>query len=124
MALTLKNASGAQLSIEAAETGVEVQSFEVTYKPEFKVPFTDYLGETTGFGVPTKMSLDIKIDANVKGNTGLMAATHITALTLGNDVTTFQTTPGGIYMDEVTEKQAPRAWRSISMSLSSQPGCA
>jgi hypothetical protein len=124
MGATLKNLTGAQLNIETAETGVEVQSFEVTYKPEYKVPFTDRNGQTTGFGVPDKMSLEISIEANVKGSTGLMAATNVTALTLGNDVNTFQATPGGIYMDEVTEKQKPREWRAISMKLSSNPECA
>jgi hypothetical protein len=124
MGATLKNTSLSQLNIELAETGVEVQSFEVTYKPEYKVPFTSYLGQTTGFGVTDKMSLDISIEANVKGTTGLMAATTSTALTLANDVNTFQATPGGIYMDEVTEKQKPREWRSISMKLSSNPECA
>jgi len=124
MGATLKNVSGAQLNIEAAETGVEVQSFEVTYKPEYKVPFTDRNGQTTGFGVTDKMSLEISIEANVKGSTGLMAATNVTALTLGNDVNTFQATPGGIYMDEVTERQKPREWRAISMKLSSNPECA
>ncbi len=124
MGETLKNVSGSQQNIEAAETGIEVQSFEVTYKPEYKNPFMSRLGQTTGFGVPDKLSLEISIEGNVKAGTGLMAATHTTALTLGNDVNTFQASPGGIYMDEVTEKQAPRAWRSISMKLSSHPECA
>ena len=124
MGQTLKNVSGAQLNIEANETGVEAQSIEVTYKPEYKVPFMSYLGQTTGFGVPDKMSLDISIEANVKGSTGLMAATHTTAITLANDVNTFQASPGGIYMDEVTEKQKPREWRAGSWKLSSHPECA
>ena len=124
MGATLKNLANSQLNIENAETGVEVQSFEVTYKPEYKVPFTNYQGQTTGFGVTDKMSLDISIEANVKGTTGLMAATTTTALVLANDTTTFQATPGGIYMDEVTEKQKPREWRSISMKLSANPECA
>lgn len=124
MGATLKNLANSQLNIENAETGVEIQSFEVTYKPEYKVPFTNYQGQTTGFGVTDKMSIEISIDANVKGTTGLMAATTTTALVLANDTTTFQATPGGIYMDEVTEKQKPREWRSISMKLSANPECA
>ena len=124
MGATLKNLANSQLNIENAETGVEVQSFEVTYKPEYKVPFTNYQGQTTGFGVTDKMSIEISIDANVKGTTGLMAATTTTALVLANDTTTFQASPGGIYMDEVTEKQKPREWRSISMKLSANPECA
>lgn len=124
MGATLKNLANSQLNIENAETGVEIQSFEVTYKPEYKVPFTNYQGQTTGFGVTDKMSIEISIEANVKGTTGLMAATTTTALVLANDTTTFQATPGGIYMDEVTEKQKPREWRSISMKLSANPECA
>lgn len=124
MGATLKNTSLSQLNIENAEIGVEVQSFEVTYKPEYKVPFMSRLGQTTGFGVTDKMSLEISIEANTKGTTGLMAATTTTALVLANDTTTFQASPGGIYMDEVTEKQKPREWRSISMKLSSNPECA
>ena len=124
MGATLKNLANSQLNIEKAETGVEVQSFEVTYKPEYKVPFTNYQGQTTGFGVTDKMSIEISIDANVKGTTGLMAATTTTALVLANDTNTFQATPGGIYMDEVTETQKPREWRAISMKLSANPECA
>ena len=124
MGATLKNLANSQLNIENPETGVEVQSFEVTYKPEYKVFFTNYQGQNTGFGVADKMGLEISIEANTKGTTGLMAATTTTALVLANDTTTFQATPGGIYMDEVTEKQKPREWRSISMKLSANPECA
>lgn len=121
MAQTLKNAASAQASIEVAETGVEVLGFSVRYFPEYKLRFKSRLNQTTGFAVPDKLSTEVKITASVKGSTGLMAATHVTAITPGNDVNTFQATPGGLYMDEVTEDQTYDGWRSIDMSLSSDP---
>jgi hypothetical protein len=124
MAVTLKNLSGAQYGVEAAETGVEVMSFEVRYYPEFKELFPSRLNQTTGFAVPDKLSVEVTIEANKLGTTGLMVATHVTAITPGNDINAYQATPGGLYMDEVTESQVHDGWRKISMKLTSHPECA
>lgn len=124
MASTLKNLTGSQYGVEAAETGIEVLGFSVRYFPEYKKKFPSRLNQTTGFAVPDKLSLEIKLNGKVKGATGIMAATHVTALALANDVNTFQATPGGIYMDEVTEDQTFDDYRGIDMSLSSDPECA
>ena len=67
MATTIVNNAGSQHGIESAETGVEIQSYEITYKPEFKTPFKNRLGETSGFAVPTLASGEISIDATYIG---------------------------------------------------------
>lgn len=121
MSTTLKNLTNAQYGVENAETGCEVESFEARYFPEYKEKFPSRLNQTIGFAVPDKLSVEVKISAKVKGSTGLMAATHTAAITPGNDFNTFQSSPGGLFMDEVTEKQSYNGWRSIEMALSSDP---
>lgn len=125
MATTIVNNAGSQHGIELAETGVEIQSYEITYKPEFKTAFKNRLGETSGFAVPTLASGEISIDATyIGGSTGLMAATFLTATTIANDKATFGGITGGVYMDEVSEKQSPEGFRSLSFKFSINPSCA
>jgi hypothetical protein len=124
MAVTLKNLSGAQYGVESAETGVEIQSFEVRYCPEFKELFPNRQNQTTGFATTDKLSIEVSLEANVKGSTGIMAIVHTTAATVANDTNTFQVTPGGLYMDEVTESQSYNGWRKVSMKLTANPECA
>jgi len=125
MATTIVNNAGSQHGIELAETGVEIQGYEVTYKPEFKTAFKNRLGETSGFAVPTLASTDISIEATfIGGATGLMAATFITATTIANDKASFGGATGGVYLNEVSEKQSPEGFRTVSFKFTANPSCA
>lgn len=124
MALTLVNLSGYQRGVEAEETGINVESFSCRYFPEVKDKLKGITGETKGFAVSTVPSRDVKIRGEVKGSTGLMAATFVTAITPGNDVAVFASATGGLYLDEVTEGQNRDGWRDADFSLSSDPLCA
>jgi hypothetical protein len=125
MANTLINASGYQLSIESEETGINCNSFKVRYYPEINAKLQGITGETIGRGRSAKFSRDASLSGEVKGNTGIMAMTLATAVTLANDTATFGDGSGGFYLEDVTETQTRgENWRSVDASLTSNPLCA
>lgn len=126
MGLSLVGLTNAQRGCELAETGINLQSFECKYFPEFKAKLQNFQGQTRGFAVPDKFSRDVKVQGEVDGTTGLMAAVLTTALVFANDVSAWVATAsgsnaGGFYMDEATESQSRDGWRSVNMSFSSDP---
>lgn len=124
MALVIMPSSltGLQRGVELNETGVNVTSFSCRYFPEINERLPDNLGETRGRARSTKFSRDVKVEAEVTGATGLMAATLIAAVTFANDVATFGDGTGMFLLDEVSESQGRAEWRKIDMSASSNPG--
>jgi len=122
MALSYNGLAGPTRGIEADETGVVIQSFSVRYY----LAVNDFLenkdGERVKRAFSAKFSRDVSLEAVVSGVTGVMAIVPTAAATLANDVATFGDGSGGLYLMEVTETQSKGDWRSISMSLQSEPG--
>lgn len=113
MAITLINLSGYQFGIEAEETALNVKSFDVAYKPEFKEWLRGKTNEKIGFALaPTEA--EITLEAEIKGS---LTQTFATAATLANDTSDFGAA-GAIYLDEATVKQARDGWRSLSAKYS------
>ncbi len=126
MGLTLVGLTNAQKGIELAETGVNMESFEIRYFPQFKSKLNNFQGQVRGFAIPDKFTREARIAAEVDGTTGLMAAVCNVALVFANDVSawvavTAGSNAGGFYMDEATESQTRDGWRSVSMTFSSDP---
>ena len=116
MAATLVNLTGYQVGIQADETGINIESFEVTYKPEAKEYQKDRLGQKIGFSVlPTEA--EISVEGQVNSALGLMAATFTTAVTLANVTNAFGPTTGGIYLDSVSLKQSREPGKMLSASF-------
>jgi hypothetical protein len=115
------SASNYQYGVELDETGINVDTFSCRYFPEFddKLPNKD--GQTIIRARPAESSREISVSGEVNGATGLLALTLIVAATVANDVATFGTPTGDIWLDEVTESQERNGFRSIDMSLSSDP---
>lgn len=120
MGLTLKNLTGYQRGIETAETGINVESFDVRYFPQWKEFLKDRPGLIIGFAVPSVLSREITVTGEINGSTGLMAATHTASVSLANDTADFDAS-GTIYMDEASVSQGRAAWRALAMRLSSNP---
>lgn len=120
--LTILGTGSSQRGVELAETGISVISFRVRYFPQIREPLPDNLGEVRGWAVSSVASREITINGEVTGSTGVMAYTFLAAVTPANDVTTFGSPTGGIYMTEATEEQNRGAWRSVTVNLRSDPG--
>lgn len=127
MANTLVSLSGFQRGLEAAETGVNVESFSCRYFFQFKDKVNDYLGAVRGFAIPDKFDREVRMSGEVTGSTGIMATNGNTAIVFGNDVSTLVgvasgSNAGGFYLDEFTETQTRDGFRSFEGTWSSNPG--
>ena len=112
-AITLVNASGYQWGVETTETGVNVESFEATYRPEQKEYLRNITGTKVGFAVDD-VEGEFSIEGEVSGSSGLMAAGFAAAVTVGNDTADFGLSTGGVYLEEVTLSQGRQAWKRFS----------
>lgn len=121
MATTLVNLTGFQRGVEADETGINIARISTRYFPEYKDKIPNKSGQTRGFAVPDKLSREVSITGEVTGATGLMAATHVAAVTVANDTTEFGALDGTLYMDEATVTQERDGWRSLDIKLSADP---
>jgi len=130
MANTLVSLSGFQRGIEAAETGINIESFTCRYYLQFKDKLNDYLGQIRGFAIPDKFSREVRIAGEVSSIgslSGVMIVVCNAAFTPGNDVGTFiavtsGSNAGGLYLDEVTESQTRDGFRSVEATFTSDPG--
>lgn len=127
MGLSLVGVSSpVQRGIEAAETGVNLESIEVRYFHEVKERLKNYQGQTRGFALTDKFSRVVTVDGEVDGSTGLMASVGNAAATFSNDVSDFVavtsgTNAGGFYLDEATVSQSRDGWRRVNLQYSSDP---
>lgn len=123
MAISLVGGTGFQHGIEAAETGVNIESFAVRYFPEINKRLAGITGETFLRAQSSKFSREVTYSGEVSGSTGLMASTVATALTFANDDDTFGDGSGTVLLDEVSETQSRDGWRKIDGRASSDPLC-
>lgn len=121
MGTTLVGLTNFQYGVELDETGVNIQRYSVSSKPEFKDYVHNKSGNKRGFA-GGDIESDITLNAQVAGSTGIMAATAFTALTLANDVDNFGQTAGGVYVDEFTQEQSYNGFREVSVKMSRNAG--
>jgi hypothetical protein len=115
--------SNAQRGVENNETGINISRFSCRYYLAVNEKLPSNVGEPIARAQSDKFSRDIKLAGEVLvGGGGVMAFTMAAACTLANDVAVFSPTAGTILLDEVTESQERAGWRSLDMSLSSDPG--
>tara|TARA_Y100000004_G_scaffold195964_1_gene264496 strand:- start:1946 stop:2329 length:384 start_codon:yes stop_codon:yes gene_type:complete len=107
--------------IETAETSVNVASFSVRYFPEFDDKLANKDGQTVVRARPAKFSREISVSGEVTGSSGLMAFTLTAACTIANDDDTFGDGSGSVILDEATESQERNGFRSVDITLSSDP---
>lgn len=122
-AITLVNLSGYQYGVEADETGINIESFTATYRPEQKEYLRNKQNTKIGFAVD-EVEAEFQVNGEVSGSTGLMAATFATAVTLANDDDEFGLSAGGAYLDEAVISQSRAGYRSASFKLSKNKGLA
>jgi len=113
----LVNLPGFQRGVEQDEIGINIKSFEAGYKPEFKEFVNNKDNQKRGFAV-ADVEVDITVEGEVSGSTGLMAAGFATAVALANDTDEFGASTGDVYLDSANVKQGRDAWRDVSFKLS------
>jgi len=118
---TLVNLSGFQRGVEADETGINIDTYEVVSRPEFRDDLPDKSGEVRGFAVGQTMS-EITITGEVSGGTGIMAVVSSTAATIANDVNQFGQTVGGSYAVEFTQSQSRDGFRRVNVRFQRYAG--
>ena len=120
----------AQRGVESQESGISVRRFAVRYFMEVNEKLPDNNGQCITRAFADRAAVEVTIEGEVTGTTGLMALIWGTALVapsyvLVNDTDKWDSQPaqpnGWIFMDEVTETQERAGWRSINMRLSSFP---
>lgn len=122
MAVSVVGQSTATHGIETVQTGIKLTTFSCRYYPQVNNPLLNESGEVVDRAISTVPSRDINMSGAVTGSSGAMAYTFITACTVANDTAVFASAIGSIFMQEATETQTNTDWRSISMSLHSDPG--
>lgn len=129
MGLTLVSLSGYQRGCEAAETGINLDSFSCRYYPQFKDKLNNYQGQVVGFAIPDKFTREVNVSGEVSSIgslSGVMAAVLNAAYSFANDVGTWVavtsgSNAGGFYFDEFNETQSRDGWRSFSGKATSDP---
>lgn len=121
MSISILGGSGYQRGVESAETGGNVESFDVRYFPEVSENLQGIGGETFLTGRSAAYSREVTLNAEIGAATGFMAFTFTTACTLANDIATFGTTTGTLLLDEATEAQSRSSWRNVAEKLYSFP---
>jgi hypothetical protein len=124
MALLLTS-SGFQRGIEADETGINIENFNVRYFYEVLDYLMGRTGEARARAHSAKFARDITVSGEVSSLgalSGLMLLGATSTVTLSNDVATFGDGTGTIYLDEATEGQTRGGWRSVDFRMSSRPG--
>lgn len=128
MGLQYVGSTAFQRGNEMAETGGNLDSFEVRYYPQFKDFLNNYQGQERLFAVPDKFNRDVTIvyEQDTTAATGLAAINLATAFVPANDITDFVAAPsgsnaGGLYANEMTVTQQRDGWRRCTIPLKSSP---
>src|SRR5512146_1215896 len=104
MALTIiGDLADLQRGIELPETGIGARNLTVRTFPAVSEDHTDNLGEVDGKVVSTLPSVEVTLEGEVTGSSGVMAFTFLTACTIANDIDTFGGGSGSLLLQEVTE---------------------
>jgi hypothetical protein len=123
MSFTLVNLTGYKNGVQADETGIAIKEFKLKVQPELKVFAYAKDGTATGFGLAPNKG-EVSLSGEVKGSTGIMAATASTATTFANSVSFFGAPTTGFYLDsaDVTANREGGAWMEMSAEFSAYAG--
>jgi hypothetical protein len=113
---SLVDLSGAQHGVEADETGINIDTYEVSSEPEFTDILADKVGEARGFASGAVKAM-ITISGEVFGSTGVMAVVPTTAFVPANDVDQFGQTAGGCYPRTFVQSQSRTGFRKVTVTL-------
>lgn len=119
--MTIVNLTGGTRGVSENETGINIESFKCTVQPEWKDYLANNLGESRAFAVAS-MELQVAVEGEVIGDTGLMAVTATSAWTPANTVAYFGAPTTGLYLDkaEVTAKRD--GWLSMTADFTARAG--
>lgn len=112
----------AQRGVEMDEEGISVMSFIARYFPFVNERLMSNVGEPRARAVSDKLSREVKIKGEVTGTDGVMAFAVATACDVANDIADFGDGSGDLLFDEATVTQERAGWRTVEISLSSDPG--
>lgn len=120
--------SGFTRGNQAAETGINLNGISARYFSQFKDKVNDFQGVARGFAIPDKLDLEVSVDGEVSGATGLMAVKFITAYVFANtglfgvfEASNGGGNSGGLYADEATVASSRDGWKTVSQRFSSNP---
>lgn len=117
--MTYINLTGYQRGITSEEVGINVRKFSLEIEPEINEWLNGISGQATGKAVGDPMG-KLSIEGEIKGSTGVMAATFTTAFVPVNTTTYFGRSAGGFYLDRATVDQEREGWKSLSAEFSSR----
>ena len=125
MALTLvPNSLNLQFGFQSTgETGIIIDSFKVSVKPEVD----EYLAGIDGLAVCNAVGSpmgDLDIEGEYAGSSGVNAATMVAAFTPSNSTTYFGRSSGGWYLKEGSIEINRSGWKKSSTKFSSRFGIA
>ncbi len=101
------------------ETGINVDKFTLTVKPEIDEFLPGPDGEAICMAIGDPMG-DLDISGEIKGNSGVMAATFTTAFVPSNNVNAFGRTQGGFYLKEGERDYSRGTWNKANTKFSSR----
>lgn len=119
MVPVLVNLTGFVFGCVSDETGINIETITNKYGAK-KIRVPDKQGSARG-KVYYDFTIDVQIDGEVAGATGLMAATIGAAVTLANIVFGFGITTGGVYVDDATVTNNREKLQMLSMKASVDP---
>jgi len=113
MAATLVSLSGFTRGISSDESGINIESLDVSSRPEFKDFVNGKDGLVRGFAVGDVMS-EITISGEVLSTAGIMNIAIGTAFVPTNSVNNFGQSAGGCYPDSVSLTQSRDGFKKVS----------
>lgn len=119
MSPVLINLTGFAFGVLLDEAGINIESIARKFGAK-KIRVPDKQGSARG-KVYYDFTIDVSIEGEVAGNTGLMAATIGASVSLSNTIYGFGITTGGFYVDEATLTNNREKLEMLSIKISIDP---
>jgi hypothetical protein len=119
MSPVLVNLTGFAFGVLYDESGINIDSIARKYTAK-KIRVPDKQGSARG-KVYYDFTIDLSIDGEVAGASGLMACTIGASVSLANSVYGFGITTGGVYVDEINITNNREKLQMFSMKASIDP---
>lgn len=122
-AITLVNLSGFVWGVASDETAVNISRFRCAVEPEFKTFLGDKQNAARGFAV-APMKLDLTMEFEISGSTGVMAAVPATAFAPTNSVAYFGAPSTGLYLNRGEVENTRDGFKKGSAEFTANAGIA
>lgn len=119
MSPVLVNLTGFTFGNPSDETGINLDTLTKKYQAK-KIRVPDKQGSARG-KIYYDFNIDVTLNGESIGTTGLMAATIGAAITLVNTIFGFGITTGGVYLDEATITDNREKLQMLEMRASVDP---